>query len=349
MSHEVICTWLGLPADPWPPDHYTLLGLEPGQADPERIERQVHERLDRVRCYQLTHPEQVTEAMNRLAQAFVCLTDPVARKAYDAALFPDRAAAAGAPLAVLVGEPRAAEPARAVPWESSPAGAAPPPAPQTEIDWATSPPPPRLLVGPPAPVPFPPAGDGAPAPAAPGAPAFDPVLEAARNSVPARRGLGTKRALYHRIARTRRLLHVWDQAGKYLGEPTRRVTRPAEATELIRQLTTIRELLRGFPPLLGEAGQPGYLVLALARQQAVVPTFQSLLPSQRAALVRDWQAGRALLSAHRQFLRQEVRALRRKSAWGQALRATRAAINDHPGWVLVALALLAMVIALWRD
>src|SRR5437588_738333 len=29
MSHELICAWLGLPPDPWPPDHYALLGLTP--------------------------------------------------------------------------------------------------------------------------------------------------------------------------------------------------------------------------------------------------------------------------------------------------------------------------------
>ena len=86
MSHELICSWLGLPPDNWPPDHYRLLGLEPGESDPERIEQRVHERLEIVRRYQLIHPEQVTEAMNRLAQAFVCLTDPKAKRGYDTAL-----------------------------------------------------------------------------------------------------------------------------------------------------------------------------------------------------------------------------------------------------------------------
>ena len=55
---------------------------------------------DRVRRYQLTHPELATEAMNRLAQALCCLTDPVTKRAYDALLFPERAAPeppAGAP------------------------------------------------------------------------------------------------------------------------------------------------------------------------------------------------------------------------------------------------------------
>jgi len=99
MTHELICTWLGLPPEEgWPPDHYRLLGLPPGEGNAELIEQRVHQRLDTVRCYQMMHPEQATEAMNRLAQAFVCLTEPAAKKVYDAALFGgDGSAGASAP------------------------------------------------------------------------------------------------------------------------------------------------------------------------------------------------------------------------------------------------------------
>src|SRR5262249_4677779 len=78
MNDQLICTWLGITDAAWPPDHYRLLGLPMGEPNIERIEEQVHRRLESVRRYQLTHPEIVTEAMNRLAQAFVCLTDPAA-------------------------------------------------------------------------------------------------------------------------------------------------------------------------------------------------------------------------------------------------------------------------------
>src|SRR5262249_36024922 len=91
MNHELICSWLGLPADAWPPDHYRLLGLEPGEPDVGLIEQRVHQRLETVRRYQMMHPEQATEAMNRLAQAYVCLTDVAAKKAYDHKLFGPRA------------------------------------------------------------------------------------------------------------------------------------------------------------------------------------------------------------------------------------------------------------------
>src|SRR5437660_548458 len=74
MNHEMICGWLGLPAGAWPPDHYRLLGLDPGDHEVDVIEQRVQQRLDAVRRYQMTHPELATEAMNRLAQALVCLT-----------------------------------------------------------------------------------------------------------------------------------------------------------------------------------------------------------------------------------------------------------------------------------
>jgi hypothetical protein len=86
MSHEFICSCLQLSPADWPPDHYTLLGLECGESDRQRIERHAEERMEKLRRYQLRHPDQVTDAMNRLAQALVCLTDPAMKQAYDAQL-----------------------------------------------------------------------------------------------------------------------------------------------------------------------------------------------------------------------------------------------------------------------
>ena len=340
MDHQLICIWLGLPPDgSWPPDHYRLLGLPAGESDPATIERHVQQRLETVRRYQLTHPEQATEAMNRLAQAFVCLSDEESKRAYDATLL-----ARPARRWVVVNP---AGPARAALPEETPEAtqvdlnvtAAGPS--QAEVDTQIETPLPGPL----------PAVEPSPPPLAPpkSQDRVDPVVEAARSSAPARRGLGSKRALYRRLARTRQLLHAWEAAGEYMGNPQRRITRPSEALELIEELTTLRALLRGFPPLLGTAGQPGYLVIALARMQVIVPTFQTLLDSQREALARDWEAGQKLLIEHRDFLRQELRALRKRPLLCRAFRAVRSAITDQPGMVLLLLALLALNVALWRH
>jgi hypothetical protein len=175
----------------------------------------------------------------------------------------------------------------------------------------------------------------------------DPVLEAAQSG-PARRGIATKRALYRRITRMRRLFRTWNSLGKYLSSPKRRLSRSADGPELVRLLDEITALLRGFPPLLGEAGQPGYLVLALA-QVDTVKVFQSFSPHQREALTRDWRAGVKLLLAHRDFLRQELRALRKRPFRQRLFRAAWSLLTDQPGAVLLLLALLAVNIALWRS
>lgn len=377
MDYALICGWLGLSPQDWPPDYYRLLGLEPGESDTARIEEQVHQRLEAVRRYQLTHPEQVTEAMNRLAQAFVCLTDPGAKRAYDAELFgkPLEPEVTPVPAAVAVPGQRGAvewlpeAPEELVPLDAeigsrpTPVAVAPEPtvpladvplvpllpaepvavqalpAPQGTVETADEVPaaPPTIVIP-----------DGLPAGAVPPPPPPpDPIAQEA-SSRPARRGLGTKRGLYRRIARTRKLLHAWEQAGKYLAQPQRRLTRPSEATELIQLLARIQALLVNFPPLLGAAGQPGYLVVTLARQATPVPTFQTLLPSQRQTLAQHWEAGHKLLKAHRQFLRQELRALRRKGPVRRSFRAARAFLREHPEYVLFAIALLAIVLALAR-
>jgi hypothetical protein len=254
----------------------------------------------------------------------MCLTDPAAKKVYDADL-------PGASPAVAEVEPGDDEPE--APLELV-APAPQRPQAQTEIPVAAAP----SLLAPAAVL----------APAGGGQDRLDEAAAAAQASPAARRGLGTKRALYQRLARTRQLAAAWEQSGKYLAWPKRRLTRPAEATEIIQLLTTVRTLLRGFP-LMGEAGQPGYLVVALARQQVIVPTFQTLLASQREALARDWWAGRTVLTAHREFLRQELRAQRKRSLLGRWFRAARVFVAEQPGGVLLLLALLALNVAIWRT
>jgi hypothetical protein len=362
MSHQQVCSWLQLPSDQWPPDHYTLLGLPRGEDNLERIEQRVHERLARLRCYQLNHPDQVTEAMNLLARAFSCLTNLEAKRAYDAAL---KAGSSAPELVTPVnGSPETAEePADTPPdplaWLFGPwsQGAAPPPAlakaEPVAGDWSTSPPPSRISVNPtPVEVPVTDTANGMavmqptvqPAPAELPVPApRDPIEEMAR-SVVGRRGLVRKRDLYFRIARTRRLLYAWDQAGKFLNHPTRRLARSAGAAFLTRQLTEILQELRDFPPLLGEAGQPGAYVVALARQPMIVPTFRTLLFSQRETLARDWRDGRKLLAAYRRFLRQEVREWRCQSWFGRLRRRLRASLSDHPFLLLPLLGVFVIVI-----
>jgi hypothetical protein len=320
-----------------------------GEEDIVLVEQRVQERLDVLRRYQISHPEQATEGMNLLAQAFVCLTDPIAKRDYDQKL--------------QVGKPSLAPP----PVRRPPvAGPSPPPVPNAPgprdpLVWLYTPgmngpgelpPPPPVRV---APItievaeevetaePTPPS----PPPPAPTEVPIDPILEAAQQSVQARRGLATRRALYRRVGLTRHLQRLWHRLGKYLNDTEKRLSRP-EASELYKLVEQIEEACFDFP-LLGEAGQPGHLILSLTqldRSKALLTLSQG----QRESLQRDWEAGLRFLEAHRDYLRVEIAASRGRSRWVECVRAIRSWLNEKPlAGVLVLLALLALSIAVWRS
>jgi hypothetical protein len=354
MNRTLINTWLGLASDQWPPDHYTLLGLEAGEQNMELVEQRVHERMERVRGYQLSHPEEATEGMNRLAQALVFLTDLASKKTYDArppAISAVFARNAGA-VPVFTSSPKT-NPAAGGPLENFAS-----PSTRTIVDSDTTPMP-LLAPGVPAAArsssgnPGPSSDSSAPSKKTVATPILlsagaDPVFETARSSPAATRGLGTKHALYQRLAQTRRLQRAWEKAGDFLSQPRTRLNGPAQESALVRHLTSIRELIDDFPAFLGRAGTPGQHVVCIGRQHLVGPTFKMLDVQQRAALAHDWVAGRTLLAQHRQFLRQELQAYRRRSWWKRKTRAVRSSLNDHPGFVILGAGCVAAAIAIFH-
>lgn len=363
----LVCTWLGLPAGNWP-DHYTLLGLARGESDLARIEQQVHDRLTRLRCYQCSHPAAATAAMNRLAQAFLCLSDSASRKAYNATLEGSGTATSGTLPRKPPETTKAAvlkKPADAPRMDPSLVDTAVSASPQTQVDWHTVPPPVRNTAGtqatmikPPgdSTVILPPRSDQQPT-AAPdpssasdsslrvpvSAPA-DPVFEAAHASEAARRGLGTLRSLYERLVVTRQLLQAWLRAGRYLAKSKRQLTRAIEEADLTRQLGAIDDLLPSFPKILGRPGQPGYRVASMARLETGTLLFRAMDAAQRDALAKDWRAGHLLLLSHQQFLRDELKTIKRQGWVGQAVRAVRGTVNDFAFWILLGLVLLIVVL-----
>jgi hypothetical protein len=347
MKHAMICGWLGLPEDCWPPDHYTLLGLSANESDKKRIEQQVHERLTKVRCYQCSHPEQATEAMNRLAQAFICLSDPEARKAYDAS----RGKNGHTPRVARINDDTATNLRTRVDWQS----VAPPvrsdsgslPLPQPSVTMAASTP----VAEAPAPAAEAQAVEAPAADAAPAAEAIQPPpppatasgvydLMRAVQSLEARRGLATLPRLIDRVDETRQLLWVWDQIGKVL-KRRRRPLRPEEERELSRLLAEAVRLLERYPKILGRPGQPGYRVVAIAHLNATAHILFSLDKEQRASLAKDWAAARHILLGYRRFLYHEFQTLRRAGCFGRALRAARTRVHDHPLLILASLFVLA--------
>ncbi len=322
MNSKILCKWLGIVS--WPPDHYALLGLQPGEGDVARIEQQVQERMARLRCYQLSHPEEATEGMNRVAQAFICLTDPLSRQSYSAA---GNAAALSPGAGVAVAKPAAFE----VETQQLQASET-----KTEVDWQNSPPPVRIDFNGSGSVPATTKAPILQTPAATQSSAspvpepIDMVFELAHQSVEARRGLGTLPALIERINQTLALLLAWNGAGRYLSNPLRKLGRAAEETDLTRRLVKVFELTEEFPKIVGHPGQPGYRVVAMARLEMTSQMFKGLDKTQREDLARDWDAGYRVLLSHRQFLRRQFKTLRHRGPIRLILGAVRSALNDHP-------------------
>lgn len=349
MTPDKLRAWLRLPDGPWPPDHYTLIGLEPGAGTPDGIEARVLERLELLRRYQLPHPDEATEGMNLLARALDTLTDPDARRTYDKSL--------GLKPATKVVEP-ARLPANddlnalfpGVPLLPS---ASEGPAAPAEDESVL----PDVIVL--EPVDEEPDIDDEPeildedAPALPDAIFLSvppPVarLEGQDGGAP-RRPRSPRRELYADLARVRKVLRVFERARPYLTDAERTFSRRADTLAVMGCLAELRPLLPTVADVVGTGRRPGREVAALARQRLLFDTFRSLHPDDRDALARDFRAAHYALAGFYDDLRDEVRRLTEKD-WSRSVgRPVLRYLGDHPEWLILPFALAVLVVAAVRS
>lgn len=293
MNADLLRGWLGLEQASWPPDPHTLLGISPEECDVARIEQRVHERLAKLRCYQISHPEEATEGMNRLAQAFVEVID-------------------------------------ACPRETSAATSDTVVQRKTQLDWQAAPPPVRRSG--PTPVVTSGEAKKIPkaAPAPNHVANTQHILHLAQQSNEARSGLGTLEAVVRRADQTRKVLIAWLDAGRWLHQPRRKVVRPADDADLSRRLDAVAAALEGYPEFLGQPGTPGYRVAATAKSPLNSLLVRGMDAEHRELLALDWANGRNLLLMHRSYLLKKFKALRRRGPMSLAMHAIRSLVNDHP-------------------
>ncbi|MCI0378616.1 MAG: hypothetical protein L0215_13485 [Gemmataceae bacterium] len=335
MNAKILCNWLGIPEKAWPPDPYTLLGLQPGDADPVRIEQRVQDRMARLRSFQLSFPDEATEGLNRIAQAFISLTEKLARNGKQNAA---SESSSNGKTMTMYKEDTIVNGMTVTDWKAAPPPVRSSGSPVKTGEDAAVPVPVNEAVF----VSYPVAAPYAPPPCQP------PTSDSSRGfqeSLEARRGLGTLPAVMERGDLTRHMIIAWDQAGKHLRDPQRLLTKPAEEVDLTRWLHHIFELMAEFPKVFGYPGMPGYRVVAMARLEMTAQMFKMLDASQRECLARDWAEGRKLLLAYRKFVRQQFKTLRRRSPPNRVFAAIRHAINDHP--ILVAVGSLVAVAAVF--
>ncbi|MGF1578896.1 MAG: hypothetical protein ACFCD0_05995 [Gemmataceae bacterium] len=359
MDSRAICRWLQLPDATWPPDHYTLLGLTQGESNIDKIEEQAQERMATVRCYQLSHPELATEALNRLAEAYACLTTSSMKHQYDAGL------------GIVLGHQPTFDSdsqkktmrgqgdtipsgVRAIVYDSSQE----PPRRRkqvrsADVETQEMPAIPPMEVGPSElsaksdielPVGHSQAEKATVLPSLPA----DPVLESARYSRTALRGIATRRGLYERVLLTRKLRRLWQRAGSVLGDAKRKVTRPSEGHALLKNLWALEALLEEFPGFVGRPGKPGYRVAILARDEKPLKALHQMDKAERELLKQDWRTGLTLIQSHLSFLREVVAQRKRKSWLKDTSRVVRAWMGEHRPilTVLAGIALFASVLLL---
>ncbi|MCX7425436.1 MAG: hypothetical protein NTW96_07405 [Planctomycetia bacterium] len=77
--------WLGIRDPERPPNHYTLLGVQPFESDPDVLANAADRQMAHVRTFQTgRHAIETQQLLNELAAATVCLLNPARKAPYDA-------------------------------------------------------------------------------------------------------------------------------------------------------------------------------------------------------------------------------------------------------------------------
>lgn len=77
-------TWLAIPPEEQPPDHYRLLGLRPFEENPEVIQNAADRQMAHLRNFQSgVHAESSQRLLNEISRARVCLLNPHRKTSYD--------------------------------------------------------------------------------------------------------------------------------------------------------------------------------------------------------------------------------------------------------------------------
>jgi hypothetical protein len=318
-DYQLLRQWLRLaPEGSWPPSAQELLGLAQPPAtatpplNPEEIEARVLERLDWLRPYQLKYPELVTEGMNRLAQALLeiaqrprpCWAGPSSQSPTAAAVETDTRSEEAPAITFTQtqpeGEKRDVQAAR----EQPPALHPPPPFPPTP---PPSPQPVATVAGTQE-VPASHQDTLVPAVAAAAWPAPQPLPMAPPLPRWAQKSPDgpTRRQLYRRLVRLRRLWHTWCEIGEILTASTF-LDDPLSLLRFHTVHRQLREHVRFLNDLWSPAfASPGAWAAALLRQEHAVPLLRELEPEQRLRFLLDWRRGEEHLATLYQQLRQQL-------------------------------------------
>jgi hypothetical protein len=355
-DYRLLRQWLQLePEGAWPPSAEELLGLPkvhspPASAlSPAEIEARVLERLDWLRPYQLKYPELVTEGMNRLAQAFLACTQG---QGSHAARYPSETSGATAANASDISE--------GVPQTTAAVGYSGAEKEPAELVAELNPPTLEFLEE-----------EGLPvaesALAAHGTQEV-PVSQDIPVSVASRPALSlppplpvppsltsslerfsywqSRRKLYRRLVRLRRLWHAWREVGEILAASTL-LDRPLPLLRFHQVHRRLRENLAQLGEVWSSSTTPnGAQAAALLRHEHAVQLLRWLEPEQRLRFLLDWRRGEQHLATLYQQLRTQLQTERQSRQRRNRFLRSLGRLACQPESILVAVIALALLI-LW--
>jgi hypothetical protein len=315
------------------------------ECDLSVIEKKVQDRIGKLRNYQISYPEEATEGMNRLAEAFITLAESCSKVANGS---PRQQPAPPSPKPNAKGASITKDETAVIS--------------KTQLDWRAEPPPVRQPIV----VETKPDPEFAETPqviteeepcekiliAKPFAPPAKRihrtvdaklVRDLAEESPEATSNLATLDAVIERVDLTRMLLHNWDKLGKQFKCKVKKVS-AKESETFAARLDKVVQVMQAYPAFLGHPGKPGYRVVVQARLRMPLAMVRGMSDEQREELLFDWQAGRQVLLAHRTYLRRLFRSMRHRTKVGLVLHAIRAVVNDHPLPTLLGTLVVVVVI-----
>lgn len=407
MGETLLRKWLNLPSGPWPPDYFTLLELSHDETSPEEIEERVFVRMERLRKYQITHPEVVSEGMNLLAKAMDTLTDPTNRHSYLLTLriesqSPHRPNDPTPPLIppddlTPSWSPLDDSSPNLIPLDDSTPNLIPLDEPiptnrggdldenrmstdlpneleeaealllepiyleeieeeieaeDEEISQAIILPElePHVISPPPLPKRFPPFSSTESSP--PPLPKRSPPVSSGEHSPPpdespTRNQKNSRRHLYRERARLRRCLEAWELAYPFLAEPTRSFQRPSEQIRQHQALEAVQKCLPDLIEFMPDTQQS--LLVSLIKRPDGIDVVQTLLSSQRESLAKSFRRIHYDLTEYALNLRQQVQRRHKRDFVRTYLGPFSHMINRYPEILMFPLALLSLIIAIWRS
>jgi hypothetical protein len=142
-------------------------------------------------------------------------------------------------------------------------------------------------------------------------------------------------------------LEAWESAYPFLAEPTRSFQRASEQIRQHQALEAVQKCLPDVIELLPDTQQS--LLVSLINRPDGVNVVQTLLPSQRESLAKNFRRIHYDLTEYALNLRRQVQRRHKRDFVRTYIGPFSQMIKRYPEILMFPLALLSLIIAMWRS